>query len=344
MNPEAIENQGQLSDVEKNQAAIDRHTESVQTIAVSDLDTNRTGEFGGVSYESTFRSGKQQPVHIVKLSFPEGETFEVVVRPTSGNFDELYERYEEVRKYFPHLYMKVNAEDEYHLKRKILVVERVEGYEEKSNGQAFYEHVTNEENFEQLCKEVFTAVDELHQKPVLINDVNAVSGHNVFYNTKTKMFHFFDVDSLKESDLSAERKFMTFIENGLRVDAEIKFLVRMIQLYVEKYPEAKFSYEGEEYVKGNFEEVKDAKLEDQGLIRPGSSDYEDAYRSLDWRGTRGRTDLSPLRLIKRKGKDVISTNPELVEAALANDFEKTKEMVEKLFGKITETKFVETKE
>jgi hypothetical protein len=240
----------------------------IRNIVVSFLDKGSIGIGATDDFEwkQTFRSGKQQPVAIVKFSFlnSKRESFELVFRPTFNNFKDVCEKYPLVQKYFPSLYLNVPLENNL----SVLVLERINGYEEKHNGIEFANYISNYDNFNQLCVESFEMVDEIYNYPLILEDIRPVLGHNVFFNTDTKYFQFFDVDTIKTSDLSYEQKFLEFIDLkmlGLSAldEKQIIFLMRMIQLYKEKYSDNNLSYETEEYVKGEYIKV----LGNLGLIK-----------------------------------------------------------------------------
>jgi len=183
------------------------------------------------------------------------------------------------------------------------------------------------------------------KKPLILSDIAPTGGHNVIYNTNTKRFQLFDVDSLKPSDRAFEEKFMSFVNRDQRMnDMEIRFLMRMIQLYRERYPDSQLSYEGDEYTHGQILEVAGPTGALDNVIYPDNPYYEEYYRAaIDWRGTRGRKDLPLLTWQKRLGRDVNSINRELLEAIRKDDFEKTKQIVAQLGGRIVEKEFVESK-
>jgi len=331
-----------LGGIEERQALVDKYLDVVKSLVSSDLYIKQNGELNGVTLETVFKAGKQQPVSIVKLNFPENISFEIVLRPTGGYYEEFYQQYEAVKKYFPHIYFSSGQPNEATGHKTVLALERIEGYEEKLNGQEFEKHIADPENFEKLCKEVFQMIDELYKEPLILYDISPTGGHNVFFNTNTEKFQLFDVDTLKPSDWAFEKKFMAFVNRGQQMnDKEIHFLMRMIQQYLEQYKDSQLVYEGDEYVKGRYLKVEGSTESLDNVIYPDDPRYEDCYRAIEWRGTRGRKDLLPLTLWKSKGKDHHSINRELIEAVKQNDFEKTKQIVSQLGGRIVEDKFVE---
>ena len=135
---------------------------------------------------------------------------------------------------------------------------------------------------------------------------------------------------------------MDFINRGQKIDdKQVRFLMRMIQLYLEAYKDAQLSYEGGEYIKGEYVKVEVTTDSLDNIIYPDDPRYEACYLSIDWKGTQGRKDLPPLTLRKTKGKDKHSISRKLIEAVKENNFEKTKRIVSELGGRIIEDEFIE---
>ena len=145
----------------------------------------------GVKFKNVFNAGKQQASPIMNLSFPEGVSFEAVFRPTHRQFAEFYENYDVVKKYFPHLFAKIDT-TKINSPSTVLVLERINGYDSKFKNDEFQKHIANPKNFEDLCQNIFQMVDEIYQKPLSLTDINPIEGGNVIYNTDTKKFQFFD--------------------------------------------------------------------------------------------------------------------------------------------------------
>ncbi len=342
---QALEIDRQSIELQKKQRLVSKYESVIRNIiTTSNIGSLEAGEADGVKWKQVFRSGKQQPVSIVSFSLPEGVTLELVFRPTRCDFKSIFSKYPSVRKYFPHLYLSQTIPYDQQTTQDVLVIDRINGYEEKINGAEFIRHISSSENLDQLCAEVFEMVDEIYHEPLVLSDISPTRGHNVFYNTDTQKFQLFDVDTLDPSDLSHERKFMEFINPGQRVtdEKEIAYIMKMIQMYRKKYPNHSLSYETEEYFLGQYITVSEPSENEDGLIRQNDPNYESAYITIDWRGTRGQTNLPPIKLHIRKGKNIFSIRRDLIEAITENNTEEVKRIFEQCGASIIEERFIET--
>ena len=115
--------------LQKEQAFIDKYIEQIKSIATLHL-SGKEGDVDGVKFKNVFNAGKQQASPIMNLSFPEGVSFEAVFRPTHRQFAEFYENYDVVKKYFPHLFAKIDT-TKINSPSTVLVLERINGYDSK---------------------------------------------------------------------------------------------------------------------------------------------------------------------------------------------------------------------
>lgn len=316
-------------------------------LEVSDIRSINYGERNGVKWRKTFNAGKQQPVPIVEFTFPGDIKFELVFRPNFGGFEKKLQTYPLLQSHFPHVYLSqpIPYYDQT-LAPTVLVIDKINGYEEKMNGEKFTDHISRPENFEQLCVEIFQIVDEMFDEPLFITDTIPVKGHNVFFNIDTGKFQLFDIDTVKISGWSHERKFMEFINPDQPTNDmnHARFIARMIQMYSEKYPERNLSYTGDEINLGEYVKVINGSIEeDQHLIILNDPRYEDAYKSIDWRGTRSRTDLPPLKLITKLGRNIFSIRADILEASRRNEYDQINKILASSRGNIIEQTFVESK-
>lgn len=338
--------------IEEKQIFIDKNLDVIKKLTspdfhTKDLQTKPSGSLNGITFETVFKTGVDQPVSIIKLSFPENISLEIVLRPTKGYYEDIYQQSDAVKKYYPHIYYNSEQPKDFLGHNCTLVLERIEGYEQKLNGEEFEKHIANPENFEKLCKEIFQMVNDLYKEPLILNDIYPTNGHNIIFNKNTDKFQLFDVDTIKPSDWSFEKKFMDFIKGitkqPMMEDKEIHFLLRMIQQYLEEYNVSQLSHESNEYTKVEY--LKTDKITESldNYILPDNPDYKNCYRTIDWRGVEGKKDLPPLFVQKKTGKDHYQINCDLIEAIAQNNFEKAKQVISRLRGRIIEDKFVETK-
>lgn len=333
-----------MNESERRQEVVLKYEQAIRDLILSHSDDLRNigdGEKDGLKWRQTLSSGKQKPVCILEFTFPEGFIFELVIKVTSQEFMEIYEKYPVVRKHYPHIYLNQKVPYFKDAKEDVLVVEKINGYEEKlDKNKEFDMYIDNPENFEQMCKEVFDIADEILDQQLRLVDVMPTNGHNVIFNTDTGHFQLFDIDTVQEWPESKVSKFMEFIDPmQVRDNKNTAFVVRMIQLYLQKNPESQLSYFGQEYRLGEYIKLSEDSTE-EGLIHPGDSNYEKAYKSFDWRGTMDRKNLPPIKLVVRKGRDRFFINEKLIEAAKEGDMEKAKEAIKECRGKIVEKVFV----
>jgi len=176
-----------------------------------------------------------------------------------------------------------------------------------------------------------------------LHDIDPATGHNMIFNTRTGAFQLFDVDTLASSDRPFEEKFMEFVNPGQPIDEpKTRYLMRMLQLYLARYPHARLSYEGEPELINKFSTPERAFGKITKTIKPGDAGYDEAYRKgVHWLGPRGKTDLPVLVRSERRGRDRYFFAAELLEAARRNDFERFDQIVKSLDGKIIKKEFIE---
>ncbi len=318
------------------------HTDLLTRIVLDAENQSRikAGSEGCVIWEPVFESGKQQPVSIVKFSFPEGQSIELVFRPTKGQFADIYMKYPVVRKYFPKLYMQIPVED---YRQNVLVLQRFAGWDEKHEWNSFQSLITDAAMFEQLCQQVFEMANALLHEPLMLQDIAPAKGHNVIYDTVARRFQLFDVDTVKYSDEPFVKKFMDFINPGHAgtTKEEAKYIMRMMQIYQRKYPKMPLSYMSAPYTRGTYHEVKDANRDgNDTLIYPTDPHYEQAYLSIDWRGPPGKDKLYPLQLQTEKGQAIISIRQDILDAVEADDAQTLYTLLQQYSGNILEREFV----
>jgi len=319
------------------------------------LNGQEQGEFEGASWTRLEKLGKQQPVSIVEFAFADGSETSLVFRPDElGKFGEYYQKYPAVRQHFPRLYMsQVTAYGPD--TRPVHVLEKIEGYHgdnhrDPENNRPFHELLDDSDKFEQLCHDMFVAVDDLLSESIMIYDTRPAVGHNVIYNTQSKQFQLFDIGTLRESDMTHVEKFIKFLEPGheLYNEREFTFIARMLQLYRDKYPGLELGFESPPYREAEYEVIAngiDTSVA-EGLIRPSDEEYEDTYRDfVDWRGTRGRP-VDKLPVLKRtikSGKDLFQINPLALDAIEKNDTKLLMEVSNENRGSLVSRTFIEVR-
>lgn len=300
-----------------------------------DLDVAGGGEINGILWHRQERLGKQQPVVIIGLTFPDSSRLPVVLRPTSGDFKSYYDDYPEIKQYYPDIYAAFSSgqEDEYK-ERTDLVLEMIDGFHGDSRDSAivagFKEILATTEGFEQLCRDIFEAVDTIHKLPLAVVDISPAQGHNVIYNIAKKRFQFFDVDTLRGSNKSHVAKFLSFVDRTISTfnnsEQQLAFTARMVQMYQNIYPNTELAYESgpKELVAYSLGQ----ESEDTIVLEPTNPEYEVAFyamaRQLGVNAIRQSFNFVNAVSVKRvtkKGRDTIIIDPDMQAAALANDTE-----------------------
>lgn len=311
----------------------------------------KSGTADGAVWSVDRELGKQQPVYMVDLSFSEtGQVLPVVLRPSSRKFHEYYDASAAVRRYYPRLYAAERPEG-YRAGGSVYALEKLEGFHGDNaaswDNDQYDAFIADPEHFEQLCQEMFAAVDDIFQEPLEIHDVRPERGHNVIYNTKTGHFQLFDVDTLWPSDKSHAEKFISFIELGQRVDrpVEATYITRMLELYQLKYPEVRdFRLESEMFHRRDYTIVEADQEDDGTLVRPEDETYAQIYRDrIDWMGTRGKPldQLPILKQIDRVGRNLTVLNPDVLNAIDQGDMRQLADVLNTNQGRLTVTNFIE---
>ena len=131
------------------------------------------GEIQGIKYKCRhpFKGGKQQPVVIVTLTFPEGEEFDVVLkRDTCGTFKK-----QENSKVLQDIFPKILLETE-----QVAAIEFIDGIEY----EPFVELINNPEIFRKLLEDAFEVFDKVTESEFVFEDVIFTGGHNFIYDKK----------------------------------------------------------------------------------------------------------------------------------------------------------------
>ncbi len=258
------------------------------------LPQGESGLVGEVKFVVDKRLGKQQPVRIISLTFPNGSTAEVVMRPTQRHFSEYQEKYEAVKKYFPQLLLSLPAPDG----DEVLFLEKITGLEQKTDEAGWYEYVGHGENFRKTNSDFFRIMDEVLEAPLILNDIQPQEGHNVFLNSKTGEIQLFDVDTLLPSDESHEWKFIVCVGGMIgsspfegQSNFKLAFQFELLRQYLEKYSEAVFEKVEEPRTLRRLVYLNpDDEIEnpDQYLriLKPTDDDYGNVFRQYSAGGTR----------------------------------------------------------
>lgn len=319
---------------------------------------SQEGNEDGVQWRRAELIGKQQAVAIVDITFPDRPVLPTVFRPTHGMFREFYQEYPVVRTYFPKLYMSTTVPYGAQGTRELLVVEKLNGYhgdyQTHSTIQEYRDLIATPKGFEQLCQDAFAASDTIHQLPLAFTDIAPLDGHNFIYNTGTKRFQPFDVDSLLRSDQPRIQKFVDIIEKGINrhslSELDAAFALRMMQLYIDAHPDDELRWESDIFALAQYAITDELQPSDGILLQTGSEEYEQAYRGVvDWMGTGSmprENDYPVLKKVVRTGRNVLSIDPEMREAIMAGDVERFKALIEDTkrapYHKLFITAFVET--
>lgn len=333
--------------IEEKQELINNNAEVIKHIAdinFQDFDALE-GTMHGVTFAPIFV--KSWKAALMRLIFPENKIVDVVFRSTSSTFfREAYEQNEVIRRNFPRVFMVHQAAGGEG--NEILINERIDGFEENYNEEEFVAHIKSPENFEKLCQDIFRSFDEIAQEPFHMTDITATGGHNVIFNKHTEKFQFFDIDTLKSSDKSPEEKFMEFADQFSNPDSckdeqRVKFFVRMIQLYVEKYNTTELKVEKETISVFGVESESETPLQGEGVIEshivhPDDPSYIKEYvRHYGTTPAYSTRKNMPLHILKRKEVKKRVIDPVVMEAILADDLEAVKKIVSDLIGEVIQT-------
>jgi hypothetical protein len=303
-----------------------------------------------MQWRRTKKTGKQQPVSMMALSFEGGVELPVVFRPTRGEFKSYYERYDTVRKNYPMLYMSARVPYTEELEQDMLVLEHLDGYhgdhQTGSNAKDYQSLLEDPEKVDQVAADMFEAVDAILQDPLAVCDVAPIRGHNVMYNTSAQRFQLFDVDTLMSSDAPHAEKFLRFFIGDTlgTVDSvqEAAFIRKMIERYEAAHPDVPLEYMSDIHTR---DEVVPASVADESsntnLIRPGDDGYLKLYMGTDlyWSGNRP-AEPPALKHVKRTGYNTVSIDSEVRQAMQQKDDEHLRQLIRAKRG-ILARQFVE---
>lgn len=291
--PEGILENEQLSEL------LEQHRDSlVQLVEMSKsspyLPEGERGTVGKLSFVVEKRLGKQQPVRIITLTFPDGQIGEVVMRPTHRKFSEYQEQYEVINKYFPKLLLSLPADNN----EEVLFLEKITGLEQKTDETAWYEHIGHGDNFKKTNDDFFQIMDEVLTTPLMLNDIQPQDGHNVFLNSKTGEIQLFDVDTLLPSDESHEWKFIVCVGGMLssnifeaQSNFKLAFQFELLRQYLEKYPDSTFEKNEEprlyrKLVYLNQDEAIENPDQYLRVLQPSDDEYGNVFRQYSAGGVR----------------------------------------------------------
>ncbi len=284
---------------EKLRELLEEHRDSmIQLVEMSKsspyLPEGERGTVGKLGFVVEKRLGKQQPVRIISLTFPDGQIGQVVMRPTHRKFSEYQQQYEVINKYFPKLLLSLPTDDN----EEVLFLEKITGLEQKTDEAAWYEHVGHAENFKKTNQDFFQIMDEVLETPLTLNDIQPQDGHNVFLNSKTGEIQLFDVDTLHPSDETHEWKFITCISGMIssnifesQSNFKLAFQFELLRQYLEKYPDSGFEKVGEPRL---YRELVHLKQDEQiknpeqylRILQPTDDEYGTVFRQYFSGGTR----------------------------------------------------------
>jgi len=303
------------------------------------------GEIDNVRYQVVFRSGKQQPVRIILFSFPNGVNGEAVFRQArdipkiEGFFDN-----QAIKDIFPEIYLS---------HRGVLIIECIQGLEEKRSGEAFAKYIKDQEQFEQLVEESFTMIDAILESGLTLHDISPAGGHNIIFDTNASRYRFFDLDTISQRDYASTAEDFFHITDtvsghskGDRSDT--LFWLKLIKKYREKYPEARMYHEGETSEIWQVDRLNSLEEANQypseNCVMPNDPAYENYYKVVHWRGayTQGedKSKWMPLHKYPQMKRTVTYTDEDFLLACQKGDFELAESILDKNGRKVILTKSV----
>ncbi len=317
----------------------------ITTLESGVLEDTTDGTAGTVSWHRTDRLGKHQRVAIVEFSLPDGSTLPAVIRQCYSPYSEISEDHPKIQKYYPKVYdaLPIASHEPGVEESEMLAIEKIEGFHGDHPDTAFTEQfkakIETPEGFEELCQDMFTALDELYDLPLDTTDIDPVAGHNVAYNTSTGHFQFFDIDTLRRSDAPHVQKFLRFVGNtlhkGRNSDENIAFATRMIQLYQDAHPDRELRFEYPPTEVTFFEAIEGTPAVNKEYIYPNkdgehSEEYWKAFFMYQQQqGERAVPITKPPVLQKETKSGHYSSvmNPAILEAIRRNELIRIKELL-----------------
>ena len=335
-------NSPRIDDPELRRELAAKHSDVVTHIIATD--GYEAGTSGESSWQRTLATGKQQPVSIVDVGFPEG-IVPIVFKQDMHGYAAVYGKYASVRRYYPALY--ATGQDQ--RQRSILALEKIEGYEAKHQGIQFVEELARPGRFDQLCTEFFEMADTLLQEPLTLTDIRPTEGHNLMFNTTTQHFQLMDTDTVRESQDSYAAKLLRLLDMSLSPvnETEQTFVFRMLQMYRTKYSEQPLTYDNAQRTFSYYEQVTDPDSLDGTEIMPGDERYRDIYLKYNFVDIYGRPDDAPLppelpyRQVTRTGNDRFTMPDDLLSAVDADDLASFRQLVTERRGFLVDKEFVD---
>lgn len=263
-----------------------------ETLEAGVLEDATDGTSNGICWHRTDRLGKHQRVALVDYDTPDRQPVSVAIRQSYGQYREMLETYPQVQQFYPAVYdsLPVSSDDPHLQPSEMLAIEKVEGphgdLPDPAVVEKYQEIIRSPEGFEQLCTDMFEAIDTILSLPLDITDVKPAAGHNVIFNTQTGHFQFFDIDTIRKSDKPHVEKFLNFVNNAVTQrgnnDQALSFALRMLQMYQAAYPDQELRFD---HAPGTFEfyGLSDGKDDQQAeIIGPDvdgelSEEYFTAY-------------------------------------------------------------------
>lgn len=290
------------------ESLIDTHKAAVEqiirTVYLDYAGPNRTkpelaeynGEIGGVRYSSRhpFKGGKQQAVIVLTLTFPEGESFDMVLKKDTDGVFEQQKKSPVLQEIFPKIFMEVD---------QVAAIEFIDGIEL----EPFQELIKDPRTFEQFLTDAFEAFDKVSSSEFEFTDIRFTTGHNFIYDKLTKKFRAFDIHSLHPSEKTYEEKFITHLEDSMKhwqvTPEDVKLFMHFIRSFLVKYPGKKLEYTGKGTV----------------TLKPGDPGYEEAWQKI-LKNLEGLGWLIANQIPTSEEKEgVFTLNQALMDAAIKDD-------------------------
>lgn len=252
------------------------------------------GEYGGIKHKSRhpFKNGKQQPVIILNLEFPDGVTCDVVLKRDNDSMLKKQIENKVLQELMPKVYLEVE---------NVAVIEFIDGLEL----EPFQELIKDPEIFEQLKTDAFDVFDKLCESGYDCDDIEFTTGHNFIYDKDLKKFRAFDIHSIHETAGSSYREsFLNFMEKELRTrtitQETIRLFMHFIRSFLVKYPSTKLEFKGNCVMK----------------LKPGESSFEKEWSKYKEKSRWSITDKFPI-IAEVEGS--FELPPNILDAAMHDD-------------------------
>ncbi len=291
------------------------------------------GEIDDVKYQVVFRSGKQQPVRIIHFTFSNGADGEAVFRQAFDipKIEGFYEK-TAVKNVYPELYLSHKG---------VLVMECIQGFEEKRSGEAFAKHIESSVQFQQLINESFTMIDAILEGGLTLRDIAPAKGHNIIFDINAEKYRFFDVGTLYPREHSSAMEDFFYLADQVRLQTEKDrknriFWLLLIKKYREKYPNATVNHVGETFKMASIKRLANreeaGEYPQENIVYPDNPLYDQLYKSFNWRGslTQGEDKSKWLPLLKTHSlkRTVTYIDEEFLKACDTADFELADKILE----------------